>query len=341
MSTIRDPRPAPRPTARAPARQAVDAAPRRAVPAVVRPAVPRIVAASGIPDALLRDRVRSGSLIRVLRGRYTAPPPDGPPWEAEEYLHLARAAAVHGRRGGACWFSHQTAALLWGCAVIATPAAVHVTSTVRRHGRTATTERLVRDHWVRGVAAADVSDALALPVTSLERTPLDCATSLPGPHALVVADSALRAGADRRSVDQLLAHSAGARGVRGARVVLQRADARAESPGESLVRWWVADAGLPAPDLQVSVRTRLGWRWVDPGWPELRLALEFDGRVKYGSDGTTAARTVVEEKRRQEAIEEEGWSVLRVSWQDLARPDQVTARVARALRAARRRVHAP
>jgi very-short-patch-repair endonuclease len=339
MSTIRDPGAVAGTSAR-PGTRPEGEPPLRASPTVVRPGVPRIVAASDIPGAVLRDRVRSGSLVRVLRGLYTASPPSGPPWAADEYLLLARAAAVHASRRGACWFSHRTAAILWGCAVVATPAAVDVSSTTRRHGRTGTSERLVRDHWVGGAGAADVSDALALPVTSLERTVLDCATSLPGPHALVVADSGLRAGADPALLETMLASASGTRGVQGARVVLGRADARAESPGESLVRWWIAESGLPAPDLQVAVHTRLGWRWVDLGWPDLHLALEFDGRVKYGPDGASAARAVFEEKRRHDALQEEGWSVLRVTWQDLARPDELIARVARAVRRARRRVGA-
>ncbi len=115
------------------------------------------------------------------------------------------------------------------------------------------------------------------------------------------------------------------------------ADARAESVGESRLRWVLAASGSPCPDLQVPVRTADGWRWVDLGWREERVAVEFDGRVKYGTDGRAAADALFQEKRRQHAIEDEGWTVLRVTWPDLDRPAEVVQRVRRALRSARRR----
>ncbi|MCG7287132.1 endonuclease domain-containing protein [Cellulomonas sp. ACRRI] len=110
------------------------------------------------------------------------------------------------------------------------------------------------------------------------------------------------------------------------------ADGRAQSPGETLLRWALRSGGLPPPELQVEVVTRRGRFFADLGWPALRVAVEFDGYVKYsGAFGSTAPEAVFAEKQRQDALEEEGWRVLRVTWDDLRAPAPLVARVARAL----------
>jgi len=305
---------------------------------VVRPSVPHVVRAADIPSDELARRVRDGSLARVLRGVYGPPGPREPRWAAEKHALLARAAAVHLVLSGEHWFSHTTAAVLWGCEVARVPDGVDVTSLVNPHLRRRQDGAVVAWHWTsRADRAAEVSRTLALPASSLERTAFDCAATLAPAHGLAVADSALRAGARPEVLRQIVEQAAGRRGVRRAREVLDRADGRAESAGESLTRWAVHDAGLPAPDLQVAIETRLGWRWTDLGWPAERLAVEFDGRLKYGVDRASAARAVFEEKRRQDALEDEGWTVVRVVWADLADPVALGDRLRRAYRRAARR----
>ena len=61
--------------------------------------------------------------------------------------------------------------------------------------------------------------------------------------------------------------------------------------------------------------------------------LEFDGRIKYGrllKPGQDAGDAVRAEKRREDAIRDEDWGVVRWVWADLARPDQLAGRVRRA-----------
>ncbi|GIG34814.1 hypothetical protein [Cellulomonas pakistanensis] len=296
-----------------------------------------MVRAGDLPADELRARVRRLELIRVTRGIYVPPSTDVRPWVVEQHRLLSRAAAVHALRSGPHWFSHGTAAVLWGCVLTTIPAVVDVTSTVRRRsgGRG---PGGVRDHlFIDPPGPAHVSGHLALPVTSLARTLVDCASSLPPADGLAVADSGMRAGADPAEVRRILDARAGCRGVRRARRVLELADPRADSAGESRLRWVLASSDLPRPDLQVGVSTRLGWRWVDLGWNEVRLAVEFDGRVKYGTAQQEAAAAFMAEKRRQEAVEEEGWVVVRVTWADLDHPAEVLARVRRAWRRVERR----
>lgn len=132
---------------------------------------------------------------------------------------------------------------------------------------------------------------------------------------LVIADAALRAGADPELLAAMLDERGGARGIRRARAVLTAADAGAESPGESAARWHLLRAGLPAPSTQIRIATRLGDFWGDLGWEEWRLLVEYDGRPKYVADPEALMR----EKRRHDAIVESGWRVLRATKEDLVR----------------------
>jgi hypothetical protein len=310
--------------------------PARPRPVVERPAVPPVLSAASLPPEVLRARLRSGELVRVLRGWYAPRPPDGPPWETERHLFLARVAAAHRTRTGEHWFSHGTAALLHGCALVRLPRAVDVTARVVPHVRR--TVPGVRPRWTASpVRLAQVERVGGLAVSTLECAVVDGVAELPREQGIVLLDSALRVGADPAVIDEIVSASPGVRGIRRVRELLELGDGRAESVGEPLLRYAVLGAGLPAPDLQVPVRTRDGWRWVDLGWRSHRLAVEFDGAGKYGATAVGAASAVLAERRRQDVIEEAGWRVLRVDWRDLSAPAATTARIGAALRVAPRR----
>ena len=58
----------------------------------------------------------------------------------------------------------------------------------------------------------------------------------------------------------------------------------------------------------------------DFAWEEQRVVGEFDGRIKYGRllrPGQDPGDAVFEEKRREDAIRDEGWGVVRWVWSDL------------------------
>jgi len=114
-------------------------------------------------------------------------------------------------------------------------------------------------------------------------------------------------------------------------------DPRAESPGETLVRFAIMRGGLPEPELQINVATASGDFWLDLGWSRWNFAIEFDGFVKYSSpDGGTAADAVFAEKHRQDALEKAGWKILRVTWTDLRDPVALANRIRRHLAARQR-----
>lgn len=244
---------------------------------------------------------------------------------------LARMRGVTERLRTDWWFSHTSAALLWGCWTWHLAPEVHITQLSNPQVRKEADPFLAR-HWTKSLPHRDRSELDGVPITSLERTVVDCARALREPQALVIADSALRLGADRSVMATILREAGGKRGVRRAREVLTLADARSESPGETLVRWVAHTNGLPALDLAIPVSTPLGPFVIDLGWTELKIGIEFDGAVKYsgGVYGDPESQRAAE-RRRQEALEAAGWVIIRVTWEELDEPHMLALRLHRTL----------
>ncbi|WP_372594605.1 hypothetical protein [Actinotalea sp.] len=244
-------------------------------------------------------------------------------WAEVHRRALARIAAVDAQLTVRHVVSHESAALLWGLPLIGDGAVVHVIQSVAPH-RGRGDVRRHRQH----LGEDEVVELDGRRVTSLARTIADCACSLPARDGLVLADSALRLGLDRERCDEMLRRRVGQRGVRRAIEVLSLADDGAESPGESRLRHVLLRAGLPAPQTQVLVETDDGPAWGDLGWPEWRVLAEYDGVAKYTAESTAAA-AVLRERRREVAIERQGWRVLRASAADLRRPGPLVAALLR------------
>ena len=239
-------------------------------------------------------------------------------------MALARLVAIREQLTSSVVVSHASAALLWGLPTVVLPRRPHLTVPYNPSGGA---RRDVVRH-VRDLPDGHATSLLGFTVTTLERTVVDCTMAL-GPRAgLVIADAALRLGADRNGCREILATLGGHRGVVAARALIDLADDGAESAGESTARFVLLRAGLPAPQTQVCVVTHLGTFWSDLGWPEWRLLAEYDGRAKYEASGTSST-VVIKEKRRQDAIEETGRRVLRITKEDVERPEHLVARVLR------------
>ena len=98
---------------------------------------------------------------------------------------------------------------------------------------------------------------------------------------------------------------------------------------ESVLRWLVHEAGLPAPQVQFVVRSPDGALLgrADLAWPQRRVLVEFDGDVHR------ERAVFVADLRRQNALLAAGWTVLRFTSADvLGRPEEVVAEIRRALR---------
>lgn len=122
----------------------------------------------------------------------------------------------------------------------------------------------------------------------------------------------------------------GARGVRQVERVVELADPRAESPPETRLRLLLVLAGLPAPQVQYSLRDEHGEPFArfDLAYPEAKLAIEYDGEehddpLDRTRDVTTSAL---------------GWHTLRLLRPDLTRTPARTAAVIGGLRTERARM---
>ncbi|TQM15250.1 hypothetical protein [Pseudonocardia kunmingensis] len=277
----------------------------------------------GFGDDEVQRMLRAGHLTAVRRGSYVlGAAPDDP--DSRHALQV-RAELAHLADGAVA--SHASAAVLhrlptWGMRL----QRVHVTRNWRTGGRTG---RGLHLHTAP-LHPDDIDLVDGLPVTSVARTVVDLARTLPFEAALVVADAALHAlindpeqlAALRTALAEVLARAAGWRGCPAARRVVAFADERSGSVGESRSRVAMARAGLPVPVLQWEVFGGAGWiGTVDFGWPEKRTIGEFDGKEKYGRllrPGQSPADAVYAEKRREDALRAENLSMVRWGWDALA-----------------------
>jgi very-short-patch-repair endonuclease len=222
--------------------------------------------------------------------------------------------------------SHRTAAALWDVSVPLQPVAdrridLIVPPSSRAESRA---DRRVHRHSVEG---DEVVRLESLPVTTLPRTWRDLAVRLEPPALLAVTDQLMARGCTVAALQEQLDRRPTGRGSARARVVLPVADARAESPMESVLRWLLHAAGVPAPALQFGIVTPDGTFRADLAWPGRKVLVEFDGDVHR------QRAVFVGDLRRQNALVAAGWTVLRFSSADvLGRPREVVAAVLRALR---------
>jgi hypothetical protein len=116
------------------------------------------------------------------------------------------------------------------------------------------------------------------------------------------------------------------RGTRQARVLLDLATGLPESPFESQLLLMFYDCELPVPTPQYSITTIDGreiWR-LDFAWPELRIAVEYDGYAAH-------AERQERDRRRDEDLAGRGWIVIRATIDDLMAPSRLVSEVRQAL----------
>ncbi len=182
---------------------------------------------------------------------------------------------------------------------------------------------------VRRAALASEEIALrrGLPTTSALRTVADIGGRDPLTEAVVAADLFLHAElitiAELRSY---VAEHPGAKGIARLRRVVDQAEPKAESAMETRLRMLLMLAGLPRPDVQVSIHDDHG-RFL--GRPDLLyrlqgLAIEYDG-------GNHRDR-LVDDNRRQNGLIGAGLRLLRFTSADVyGNPDLVALQVRHAL----------
>ena len=275
-------------------------------------------------------RIRRQELVRVRRGAW-ANPEVAPLGIEERHRRLVCATAFQLQDGAV--FSHGSAAILHGLPVWPEMVEkVHVTRS--RRGGGGTTRSVVVVHG----APLDISDVTVidgLAVTSVARTVLDLARTLPMEQAVACGDRALALGLRPADLTIRLLEMERWPGVRAARRTVDFLDVRSESVGESVSRVRLMEEGLPAPDLQTEIFGPNGQliARVDFHWKEQQTIGEFDGKIKYGrllKPGQRPEDVIFEEKLREDALRDLGSQVVRWQWRDLYRRGSLRERVLRA-----------
>lgn len=299
-----------------------------------------IIRARAIVDpghrSALRHHVRRGNLVRLARGAYLG----AASWRCldadERYRALIHAAAT-GLLAEDELLCGPSSLALWRLPTLGPwPSSVHAVRPHRSSGRRAGI--LVRHVTRRDDAGAEID---GLRVTGLARTVADASASGMLGAGLMAADAALRGSRAphwvRSPCEQghLIGEAekvAVRRGRSRALMVAQLADARAESPGESLLRASLHLLGLPQPELQWEFRGDSGRQYfVDCYWPDQDFVLEFDGRAKYLDPalrgGRTAEEVVVAEKEREDEIRAQVRGMARAGWAVALAPTRLEARL--------------
>jgi hypothetical protein len=296
----------------------------------------RLALAEGWSDDELARHVRGGALTRLRRGAYVT----GPESLTDGARHRLLVSATMASLRRPAVVSHQSAAVLhglpmWGARLDR----VHVT---RRPPASSEAGRFLRTHVAR-LADHEVVEVDGHPVTDPLRTALDLARSLPLEPAVVLLDAALRLRLVEQGALVDGVHGvAGTRGSRAAARAVALADGRSESVGESRSRVLLHRLALAPSTLQLTIRSGSGLLLgrADFAWEDERVVGEFDGRIKYGRGlvpGRDPGDVVFEEKRREDALRDEDWGVVRWTWADLLPGTAVRDRVRRALVRGRRR----
>lgn len=292
-----------------------------------------------LPESLLRTTKRS--------------------WERAELIAKARAwACLHSH--AACAPVGLTAALLADLPLAATPRECSLAARDGRRSQRFTLPAVVLDGMViapeqpcrvrrirGGLArrpvvdyASDefIEDAL-ITILLLEK----------GEQAFVAACSALRRlvignanrWTPRRRSEWKLKESLRARldaarrhcpGAADARWMLANAEAGCESVGEARLLWILRSCGVGGTRVQFQVSDGFEEYYLDIAIPELEIALEFDGRAKYGVTAEEQAIAWGDQFERDRFLSNRGWSVLRFSWNDLEDPAGIIERLERAAR---------
>ncbi|WP_125615054.1 type IV toxin-antitoxin system AbiEi family antitoxin domain-containing protein [Specibacter cremeus] len=285
---------------------------------------------AGINAAAIRELVTAGQLLRTRHGCYIRETF----WERvtdrekQRVLILAHSHGTLTRKPDAV-YSHVSAARLHRLWLWHADSFIHLT-----HATKMSTSKRASDvrHHVASLLPADVTEVDGVRVTTLQRTVLDCGLTMSYKQALIIVDHALRLGVSREALERQTATLAGHRGIRVFRRALAFADPRSESAGETLTRDLLRVAGIEAPVLQLAIDTRQGRFRADFAWPQYKVVLEFDGRAKY-FDYRPTDQVLLAERKRENALKETGWTVIRIDWPDLFNEHLFRTRILTALRA--------
>lgn len=281
--------------------------------------------AAGVSRAQLARYVRQGSVTTVARGVYAISDLVASLSGDPAHLHALAVSAVARRSGPGLVASHHSAALMHGLDMFepgSTDSVVTLTRSPRGDsGRSARAQARV---MVAELPSEHVAAFRGVPVTSVARTVVDLARTLPFRDGVVVADSALHARkATKAELEAVIARCGRWPGLKRAASVATFGHDCSESVLESVARVLFHERGLPPPALQVNISGRRYIGRVDFLWFEHRTIVEVDGALKYADP-----KRAIDQLRRDELLREAGFEVVHFTWAQIVyEPDQVVARI--------------
>ncbi|WP_458317200.1 hypothetical protein [Mycolicibacterium brisbanense] len=217
-------------------------------------------------------------------------------------------------RAKACWLRSRRHGVLAGFSASAMHGSrwvdaelpAYIIDTNRRPARAIVT-------WSDALEDDEICLIAGMRVTTAVRTAVDLACKFPEATAVPAIDALARATKMKVADIELAAqrHS-GRRGIKQARTTIALVDPGAESPRETWLRLLVVHAGYPPPETQYPIYNEFGVLIgeVDMAWPDMKIALEYEGRDHLDPDQLRKDILRVEEMTRT------GWIVIRVTCRD-------------------------
>jgi hypothetical protein len=153
------------------------------------------------------------------------------------------------------------------------------------------------------IEADEVVERDGLLVTTPQRTAFDLARHLPRDAAIAHLD-ALAQATDVKAADVLLLAERypRARGLPRSRIALELMDDGAQSPRETWLRLLLIDAGFPRPRTQIRVTDGFSEAFIDMGYDEPMIGLDYDGRQHL-----TDRKRYVHDIGRADLLDRQGW----------------------------------
>ncbi|MFV8166321.1 hypothetical protein ACNQVK_30175 [Mycobacterium sp. 134] len=216
----------------------------------------------------------------------------------------AKAAWLRSRRRGV--LAGHSASALHGARWIDPALPANILDTNRRPTRGVVA-------WADAIDDDEICLVGDIRLTNPLRTAVDLACRLSEDAAVAAIDALARATRLKVADIELAAQRHGGRkGIKQARASIALVDPGAESPKETWLRLLVVRAGYPPPQTQHPIYNEYGALigHVDTAWPELKIAMEYEGQ--HHTDPDVLRHDIA----RIDEMIEMGWIVIRVTCRD-------------------------
>lgn len=266
-----------------------------------------------VSASVSRGRLRASDLTKLSRMIYL------PAGTEPELIDRVRA---HLAVTPEAWVSHQTAAAIHNMPVPPRLADHDLLHLSKPYGLPRVRRRGVVGHEVR-FRPSELCHLEGMRISAPARTWLDLAMQLPHEHLVALGDHLLRVPrpglegrgepyATKESLVEMLSAHPKMKGVVRCRLALEDMRVGADSVPETLLRLAIIYAGLPEPELQVTLVPDDPFSPSgDLGYREFKIVIQYEG-AHHDDEGQRLA-----DARRDRAFRRGGWIVIHVRLDDL------------------------